>query len=167
MCEDRVGSVPYTQTSIEKSTYVEIPPVSTITDTGPLEFYILARGEDYLDLNESYLYTRVRITNADGTNLAPATDVGLINYPGCTLFSQVDVMLGDRLITQSSNTYPCRGIIECLINYGNDTLDTQFNPGLFCKETSGHMDDASTVEVNTGLATRGTYTGDSRIVELF
>ena len=159
-------TVPYTQTSIEKSTYVEIPPVSAITETGPLEFYISASGEDYLDLNESYLYTRVRITNADGTNLATAADVGFINYPGCTLFSQVDIMLGDRLITQSSNTYPYRGIIECLINYGKDTLDTQFSPGLFCKDTSGHMDDASIAGVNTGLATRGAYTGNSRIVEL-
>ena len=47
---------------------------------------------------------------------ANAAEVGFINHPGCTLFSQVDIMLGDRLITQSSNTYPYRGIFECLIN---------------------------------------------------
>lgn len=46
-------TVPYTQTSIEKSTFVEIPPVSAITDTGPLEFYISASGEDYFDLNDT------------------------------------------------------------------------------------------------------------------
>ncbi len=92
-------TVPYTQTSIEKSTFVEIPPVLAITDTGPLEFYISASSEDYIDLNDTYLFTRVRITNLDGTNLANGVDVGLINYPGCTLFSQVDVMLGDRLIS--------------------------------------------------------------------
>lgn len=159
-------TVPYTQTSIEKSTFVEIPPVSAITDTGPLEFYISASGEDYLDLNDTYLFTRVKITNADGTNLANDADVGFINYPGCTLFSQVDIMLGDRLITQSSNTYPYRGIIECLLNYGQDTLDTQFSTALFSKDTGDHMDDTSIEGDNQGLVTRGKFTGVSRIVEL-
>ncbi len=92
-------TVPYTHTSIEKSTFVEIPPVSAITETGPVEFYISASRDSYIDINDSYLYTRVRITNADGTNLANDADVGFINYLGCTLFSQVDIMLGDRLIT--------------------------------------------------------------------
>ena len=44
------------------------------------------------------------------------------NYPGATLFSQVDVSLGDRLISQGSNTYPYRCIIECLMNYDRQTL---------------------------------------------
>ncbi|XP_078030988.1 uncharacterized protein F54H12.2-like [Epinephelus lanceolatus] len=159
-------TVPYTQTSIEKSTFVEIPPVSALRDAGPLEFFISACGEDYIDLNDTYLYMRARITNPDGTDLAQAADVGFVNYPGCTLFSQVDIMLGDRLITQSSNTYPYRGIIECLINYGKDTLDTQFSSGLFCKDTADHMNVASIAGDNEGLAERGRYTVNSRTVEL-
>lgn len=159
-------TVPYTQTSIEKSTYVEIPPVSAITDAGPLEFYVSASGEDYLDLNDSYLFTRVKITSPDGTNLPNDADVGFINYPGCTLFSQVDITLGDRLITQSSNTYPYRGIIECLINYGKDTLETQFSTGLFSKDTAGHLNTVALDGDNQGLTTRGQYTRNSRTVEL-
>ena len=31
-----IFTLPYTQTSIEKDTYVEIPPLSAITDNGPL-----------------------------------------------------------------------------------------------------------------------------------
>ena len=159
-------TVPYTQTSIEKSTFVEIPPVSALRDGGPLEFFISACGEDYIDLNDTYLYLRANITNGDGTQLTQAADVGFVNYPGCTLFSQVDIMLGDRLITQSSNTYPYRGIIECLINYGKDTLDTQFSSGLFSKDTAEHMNSVSIVGDNKGLAERGRYTINSRNVEL-
>ncbi|KAF3698241.1 hypothetical protein EXN66_Car013922 [Channa argus] len=62
-------AIPYTQTSIEKATYVEIPPLSAITPHGPLEFYISSNGEDYLDLNNTNLYTRVKITNPDGSDL--------------------------------------------------------------------------------------------------
>lgn len=58
--------VPLTQTSIEKSTYVEIPPLTSISDTAPLEFFISASSEDYFDLNNTYIYTRVKITKADG-----------------------------------------------------------------------------------------------------
>ena len=32
-------SLPMTQTSIEKSTYIEIPPLSALTDGGPIEFF--------------------------------------------------------------------------------------------------------------------------------
>ncbi len=49
-------TVSMTQTSIEKNSYVEIPPLSAITDSSPLEF-IPGTGEDYIDLNKTLLYT--------------------------------------------------------------------------------------------------------------
>ena len=73
--------------------------------------------------------------------------VGLINYPGFTLFSQVDIMLGDGLINQSSSTYQYRGIIECLLNYGNGTLESQFDCGLFSKDISRHMDRGQIIQL--------------------
>ena len=159
-------TLPLTQTAIEKSTYIEIPPLSALTDRGPIEFFVSASSEDYMDLNNTYLHLRVKITNPNGTDLATDAEVGLINYPGCTLFSQVDITLGDRLITQSSNTYPYRGIIECLLNYGNGTLDTQFGCGLFKKDTYGEMDEHDPDGPNRGLAARSAYSTRSRIVEL-
>ncbi len=44
-------TVPMTQTSIEKNTYVEIPPLSAITDSSPISFFIAGMGEDYIDLD--------------------------------------------------------------------------------------------------------------------
>ena len=55
-----------TQTAIEKSTYIEIPPLSALTDRGPIEFFVSASSEDYMDLNNTYLHLRVKITNPDG-----------------------------------------------------------------------------------------------------
>ncbi|KAI4878396.1 hypothetical protein NFI96_006326 [Prochilodus magdalenae] len=130
-------TVPLTQTAIEKNTYVEIPPLSAISDTGPLEFFIAGHGEDYTDLNNTLLYLRLKITKPDGSDIDDGAAVGLINYPGATLFSQVDVSIGDRLISQSSSTYPYRSIIECLANYGRDTLETVFSAGLFYLDTAG------------------------------
>ena len=159
-------TLPMTQTSIEKSSYQEVPPVSSISDTGPIEFYITGSSEDYVDLNNTYIYVRAKITRPDGTNIPADTKVGLVNYPGCSLFSQVDIMLGDTLISHSSSTYPYRGMIECLLNYGADTLHTQFGCGLFVKDTSSAMDETDPDGDNSGFSRRASYTAESKVVEL-
>ncbi|XP_042300550.1 uncharacterized protein F54H12.2-like, partial [Sceloporus undulatus] len=43
-----------------------------------------------------------------------------------SLFSQLDVVLGNRLITLSNNCYPYRAMMELILNYSGDTLSTQF-----------------------------------------
>ena len=101
-----------------------------------------------------------------GGAIADGANVGLINYPGATIFSQVDVSLGDRLISQSSNTYPYRSIIDCLMNYDKHTLETLFSAGLFYKDTAGHMDVADPAGANEGLTKRATFTNTSNVVEL-
>ena len=51
------------------------------------------------------------------------------------MFSQVDVMLNDVLITASSTTQPYRAVIETLLNYSPQTLESQFSAGLWYKDT--------------------------------
>ena len=157
---------PMTQTSIEHSYYIEVPPLTALTETSPIEFHVAASNDDYLDLNNTYLFSRVKITRANGANLLPADDVGFINYPANTIFSQLDITLGDRLISTSSSTYPYRCILECLMNYGKNALDRQFGNGLFVMDTAGHMNETATAGGNAGLRIRAEYTGNSRIVEL-
>ncbi|KAL0147867.1 hypothetical protein M9458_056826 [Cirrhinus mrigala] len=127
-------TVPLTQTAIEKNAYIEVPPLSAISDTAPLVFFIAGTGEDYIDLNNTLLFLRVKITNPNGTDIADGAPVGHINYAGATIFPQVDVSLGDRLISQSTNAHPYRCLIECLLNYDKHTLETVFSAGLFYKD---------------------------------
>ncbi|XP_048039107.1 uncharacterized protein F54H12.2-like [Megalobrama amblycephala] len=134
-------TVPLTQTVIEKT----------------------GNGDDYVDLNNTLLYLRLKITKPNGEDLPADAKVGLINYPGATIFSQVDVSLGDRLISQS---YPYRCITESLINYSKDALESLFSAGLFYKDTAGHMDATDPGGRNQGLAKRAAYTAGSRVVEL-
>ena len=159
-------TIPMTQTAIEKNTYVEVPPISAISDTAPLEFFIAGNGEDYIDLNNTLVYLRIKIRSPDGGAIADGANVGLIHYPGATIFSQVDISLGDRLISQSSNTYPYRSIIDCLMNYDKHTLETLFSARLFYKDTAGHMDVVDPADTNEGLTKRATFTNTSNVVEL-
>ncbi len=61
------------------------------------------------------------------------------------------VSLGDHLITQSSSTYPYRCLIEALIHFGKDTLESVFSTGLFYRDTAGHMHATDPAGENVGL----------------
>ncbi|XP_069057726.1 uncharacterized protein F54H12.2-like [Pleurodeles waltl] len=59
------------------------------------------------------------------------------------MFSQVDINLGDRLVTQSENMYAYRAYIESILNYSRKVLDTQLSAGLFYKATQAHFEDTA------------------------
>lgn len=108
----------------------------------------------------------MKITLPDGNDVPEGAPVGLLNYRALTIFSQVDVSLGDRLVSQSSNTYPYRCIFEMIINYGKDTLQNSFSAGLFYKDTAGHMDTTDPAGANAGFTKRAAFTDGSNVVEL-
>ena len=160
-------SAPMTQLSIEDKKYQECQPLSALSDNSPIEFFIPRDGEKYLDLNDTMLHLRVKITEKNGNDIPADTAVSLINYPLNTIFSQCDVILGDRLISQSSATHPYRAMIETLLNYSEDTLNSQFSAGLFYKDTAGAMDSIVINNgPNNGLNQRAVFTEESREVDL-
>jgi hypothetical protein len=60
-------AVPATQTSMESSTYVEYHPISSLTDGAPIEFDVSSSGEDYVDLNNTLLYVKLKVVKGNGT----------------------------------------------------------------------------------------------------
>ena len=97
----------------------------TIVQGGPIEFFI--RGADglYLDLNNSKLELKIKITNDDGSNLGANAHVGPINNLLNTFFLSVEMELGGVLITDPNTKYSFRSIIENLINYDKNVMDTR------------------------------------------
>ena len=164
-------SIPSTQTSVEKGSLVPYQPIASITDGGPIEFYVPGSGDEYIDLPQTQIYIRAKITNADGTNLAADEPVGPTNLFLHSLFSQVDVSLNERLITSSTPTYPYRAMIETLLSYGQDAKDSQLQSALYFKDTAGNMDvvDPTTADdenANVGLKNRYQLTQRSRVVDM-
>lgn len=130
-------------------------------------FFIPGDGEKYLNLSDTLLHLRVKITNADGSNIPSDLAVGLISYPPNKISGQCDMTLGDRLISQSRATHPYRAVIETLLNFSDDTFKSQFSVGLFFKDPAGAMDSIVTTNgPNRGLSQRATFTVESAQVEL-
>ncbi|XP_060094785.1 uncharacterized protein F54H12.2-like [Heteronotia binoei] len=154
------------QTSIERCLYIEVPPLAALSESAPLDCLITGNGDDYMDLNNTLLYLCCKIVKEDGTDLDRNARVGLVNYPIASIFSQLDVTLGDRLILQSHNTYPYRGFIEAVLNYSNDTLNTQFSAGLFYKDTDAQHESTALNGDNKGFVKRAALVAESRKIDL-
>ena len=67
-------------------------PLASLAEDAPIEFLVKGADQLYLDLNDSRLHLRVKMTKADGTNMTAATSA-IINLPLHSLFREVSVEL--------------------------------------------------------------------------
>ena len=154
-----VFSVPPTQNSIEYGNYVEYYSLSSITDSGPIEFDVSSSGQNYLDFANTQLLVKAKITRSNGDDITDADHVGGLNLFLHSLFPQVDVSLNDVQVSQTAGTYVYRAYIESLINYGPQAKTSQIKAALYYKDTAGDMDrpnpdHAKAGETNYGLQKR-------------
>ena len=126
-----------------------------------MEVKVSGSGNEFLDIARSYLYLSVKVSKADGSNLDGASKVGFANYPIASLFNQVDVILGGKLISSATNAYAHHSILEVLHNYDKEAAESQLGCGLFCKDRARQMEEmdiSANPVLNTGLGTRSEWT---------
>ena len=172
-------SVGATQTSIEQTSYKKYRPISTVSGHSPLEFHIPATDEDYLDLQQSFLYLRTRIQDAHGQNFEapevnndPAEEsfVFPINYFVNTQFKNVDVYLSGTQVSPNDNLYAYRAYMETLLSYGRDVKSGPLQAGFYYPDTNRpNLHDQTVANddcVNTGARSRYSMTSYSQEIEM-
>jgi len=162
-------SVPPTQTMIESGGVIEYNPISSLADGTPIEFIIGGSGQDYLDLSNTQLLVRAKITRVDGTNIANTHNVGPTNLWLHSLFSEVDMKLNDTLVTSTNNTYAYRAYIETLLTYGPEAKQSQLTSELYYKDVAGAMNELdlqANPVLNTGLLQRRNHGSVSAVVDM-
>ncbi|XP_069092702.1 uncharacterized protein F54H12.2-like [Pleurodeles waltl] len=82
------------------------------------------------------------------------------------MFNQVDITLGDRLITQNDNMYAYRALMESILNYSSDALDTQLSACLFYKDTYAQFENTALDGLNTGFVKRASFASGRREFDL-
>ncbi|XP_069098355.1 uncharacterized protein F54H12.2-like [Pleurodeles waltl] len=155
-----------TQTSIENSFFMEVLPLAPLMPLAPIKFYVSGSTDMYLDLNNTLLHLVCEITKANGTNIEADTKGALMAYPIATMFNQVEINLGDRLIMQSDNMYAYRAYIESILNYSCEALDTQLPAGLFYKDTEAQFEDTTLDGGNNGFKKRASFVAGNRQFDL-
>ena len=128
----------------------EFAPIATIIQGSPIDFQIEGGGLNYMDLNNSKLEVRGKLTKPDGTNIAAGTRVGVVNLPLHSLFSSVNMKIGEKVVTESNNLYPYRAHMETIINYQEDVLNTRMLWEGYDGDTSGQMDVTDPAGANAG-----------------
>ena len=99
-------------------------PLASIAEGSPIEFLVKGADQLYLDLNDSRLHLRVKMTKADGTNMTAATGA-IINLPLHSLFCKVSVELNGRSVSYPNQMYLYRAYLETLLNYSKETQETR------------------------------------------
>lgn len=160
--------LPAYQTAVERVYYQDVRPVSQITESSPLEFSISGNnGLEYLDLKNSKLYLKLRIKNADGTDINEESKVGPVNNFFAALFSDCEVTFQGKTCF-SNNHYAYKAYIQTILGYSQETMETQLSTQLFIKDTPGAaMEDTDPISgPNLALYQRSNYISKSKYVDL-
>ena len=115
------------QTQVESFKDIEYLPTSAIQDRVPITFEI-GKDEKFTDLSELVIKTVVEIQGENGTALTgkqftnaesagTLEKVGVINNLGRSLWEQIVLNINDTKVTESSNNYAYKVILETLLSY--------------------------------------------------
>lgn len=164
-----VFTIPSTQTAVERAFYEEFRPVSSqIGGDGPIQFTISGNGSDYIDLNHSKLWARIKIVKGDGSDLTADDVVSLVNQPLQSMWSQIDVVLQGRTISTASTYYPYKAYFQSVLNTSVASKEALGTAELYYEDTAGAMETTDPVgaPLNSGLYARHSFTKSSKSVDL-
>lgn len=155
--------VPPTNTSIDSGYWSHVFPSTSIeNNTGPIEFLVNASPE-YIHLNQTILFLTLRFNKKSSSNttsietLLDGAAFGPVNNFASSLFSQIDVVVGDKSIETTNATYPYKAYITNLLNYGEGAKKSHLQSCMFYMDTPGDMESfekSETTIANKGLAAR-------------
>lgn len=160
-------SDPPNQVAVHKIYFQETRPISSFdSDNAPLEFSIPGNGGEYLDLRKSRLYIKAKITKSDGTALAALEKTGIVNLPLQSLFSQIDVYMNGKCVSQNANNYPWKAYLKVLLSTGMSASDSQMQTQLYWPDGEGIGDPDPAAGTNMSLRKRYVFTQKSRTFDL-
>lgn len=153
------------------------------THSGSLKFNILG-NDSFVSLNMSAIYLKLQIIGEGKTDATPSATVtpalsdvfnsGLapVNNIAHSIFSNVNIRLGNQLITRSGDGYPFKTYIQLLCNSSREAQETFFRTTGWKKDTAGAMDtpigaDAGTTTNKGALERRQEFFTDTDAIGEF
>ena len=151
------------QMVMDKALWTDVHPLNNVKNSdGPIIFNINGAADQYIDLNDTQLYIRCKIKN--GTqNIAAANDVAPVNNIMHSLFSDVELKIGERVIEGGVNMYPYRAYFNNLLMFSKNVKKDQLTTSGFYKDTAGKFEDNAN---NKGHTARKDIMSESKSIEL-
>ena len=147
-------------------------PRAAIAKQQPIEFEVEPSPKLYLDLNSSRVKVTLRITDPK-TNAAIvlADHVGPINLLGQTMWADILVEMGGKLLNETTNgLYPYRAYVETLLSVDDDSKEMYYGVEGWKKDDPAkiahiNVDDGVAGNKNPGLTERMSWFASGTQVE--
>lgn len=141
--------------SIEEVKYTEIKPQTALDQQGPHVFEVPASGEP-IDLQNVLLSVACKLTKANDADIGQDEKVGPVNNTLHTLFSQVEVRLGETVVSYNHSLYPYQAYIEELLYADASEISGRLQMQGFILDESGTgaIADPTADPHNSGLKKR-------------
>ena len=94
----------------------EFVPIETIVDGAAMDYQVEGSGKKYIDLNNSKLEVRVKLTTSTGGKIATAAKMGTVKLPLQSLFQSVTMKIAVKVLTESKNVCPFRALFVTVLN---------------------------------------------------
>jgi hypothetical protein len=122
-----------TQISMTRASWMDIHPLNSVDSMGPIQFSIRSSEDYYLDLNDTILYLKVTMIDSD-KHVAP------VNLLLASLFSDVLLTIGDKIIEGGDHMYAYKSYISTLLNYEKNVKKTHLKAAGFIMDESTKFD---------------------------
>lgn len=157
-----------TQTAVLKTYTVELYPTTTQPGGSP-EFLMRGDSPDYCNIKDLKLCGSIRIVHLDGSVLPNNEKAMPINLYMHSLWKQVDIKLGNMILSHPQQMYHYKALMKTLLRRGAESKKTQAGAEGYVKDTPGKMDateDGDTVRDRGGLFQVSTWVDfEGRLLE--
>src|SRR5271156_4736 len=144
--------------------FITLRPHHNLPEKGPIEF-LLKDNKDYINLEETTLTVKCKITNADGSTINPTTanddQVAFVNNAMHSLFRDVEVQINGKRVEGGDNNYPYKSYIASVFRYSKEAQEGQLFSVGFIRDEHDKMDAIT----NNGYAKRKKWTEKSVVKE--
>ena len=134
---------------------IDYPPVNSINDEGPFEFYVPKDPEHYTMMPMTRLSGVVEVlNNAGSTALTETTLTSCVNLFTQSLFKQVELeVMGTQVCDLSTPSYAYKAYIESHLGYSNQAKESHLAMALYEKDTPGKENNFLVAGANNTAAT--------------
>lgn len=158
--------LPNVLTSVVDSIIVPYPPISALdVDASTLKFTVPGNTDTHIDLSEIYLYLKGSITDLAGADLAANAEVAPVNNFFYSLWSNVEISINGKQVTQPNSLMPYVAYFQNLLNYGQEAKNGHLQSILWYEDTAGYMNDKAVA--NKGYTARKTIVSNSKDFEMY
>lgn len=148
--------------------YIKINPHTSIMPGSPIVFMIPKSPRRYLDFSRTKLCVKLRILNANGTNITADNDVTLANHALYSIWRQIEVYCQESLVYNLGPHASLKGYLDVLLN-NKDSPENYHLQSCLYKNDEGPLEVVNAKAVqrsNPTLMWRNSFTKLSKPVDL-